>query len=165
MGEAVFGSQMGNVLTKLTVVLAVVFLANTTVLAIIGKKPNTGTLTDTMPASTPPAVGGPPQSQPGQFGGTPGQAPVGLPPAVAPAPAPAPVPVEVPADAWAPIDGTGDGNVPTPIEGASALGPEQPQAAFSPEQETLGVLDQAPLEVPEVEPVVIDGDDTTVQPD
>ena len=29
VGEAIFGSRMGNVLTKATVVLAVIFLANT----------------------------------------------------------------------------------------------------------------------------------------
>ena len=33
MGESLFGTQMGNVLTKATVVLAVIFLVNTTVLA------------------------------------------------------------------------------------------------------------------------------------
>ena len=33
--EAVFGGQMGNVLTRTTVILAVVFLANTTLLAIL----------------------------------------------------------------------------------------------------------------------------------
>ena len=32
VGEAIFGSRMGNVLTKATVVLAVIFLANTIVL-------------------------------------------------------------------------------------------------------------------------------------
>ena len=33
--EAVFGAQMGNVLTKSTVILAIVFLANTLVLSIL----------------------------------------------------------------------------------------------------------------------------------
>ena len=33
--EAVFGAQMGNVLTRATVVLAVIFLLNTTLLAIL----------------------------------------------------------------------------------------------------------------------------------
>ncbi len=36
VGETMFGSQAGNVLTRATVVLAVVFLANTTVLALVG---------------------------------------------------------------------------------------------------------------------------------
>ena len=36
MGESMFGAQMGNVLTKTTVILAIVFLLNTTLLALIG---------------------------------------------------------------------------------------------------------------------------------
>lgn len=36
MGESLFGSQVGNVLTKTTVILAAVFLVNTTLLAILG---------------------------------------------------------------------------------------------------------------------------------
>ena len=35
MGESLFGAGVGNVLTKITVVLAIVFLANTTLLALI----------------------------------------------------------------------------------------------------------------------------------
>jgi preprotein translocase subunit SecG len=35
MGETLFGSRAGNVLTKITVVLAFIFLANTTVLGIL----------------------------------------------------------------------------------------------------------------------------------
>lgn len=38
--EAVFGAQMGNVLTRATVVLAVLFLANTTLLTVL--RPNGG---------------------------------------------------------------------------------------------------------------------------
>ena len=33
--EAVFGAQMGNVLTRTTVILAAIFLINTTILAIL----------------------------------------------------------------------------------------------------------------------------------
>lgn len=36
VGEALFGAQAGNVLTKTTVVLATIFLLNTTVLALMG---------------------------------------------------------------------------------------------------------------------------------
>lgn len=36
MGESLFGSQAGNVLTRSTVVLAVIFLVNTTLLALLG---------------------------------------------------------------------------------------------------------------------------------
>ena len=35
VGETLFGSRAGNVLTRITVVLGIVFLANTLVLAII----------------------------------------------------------------------------------------------------------------------------------
>ena len=35
MGEAVFGARMGNVLTRVTVVLAAIFLLNTTVLSVL----------------------------------------------------------------------------------------------------------------------------------
>ncbi|NQT94672.1 MAG: preprotein translocase subunit SecG [Lentisphaerae bacterium] len=35
MGESLFGAQMGNVLTRTTVILAIVFLANTTALSVI----------------------------------------------------------------------------------------------------------------------------------
>ena len=35
MGESLFGSRAGNVLTKITVVLSIVFLANTTLLGIM----------------------------------------------------------------------------------------------------------------------------------
>ncbi len=36
-GEAIFGSRMGNVLTKSTVILGTIFLVNTTILAYLGK--------------------------------------------------------------------------------------------------------------------------------
>jgi preprotein translocase subunit SecG len=36
MGESLFGSQVGNVLTRTTVILAIVFLVNTTLLAVVG---------------------------------------------------------------------------------------------------------------------------------
>ena len=36
MGESLFGAQVGNVLTKTTVILAVVFLLNTTALSLLG---------------------------------------------------------------------------------------------------------------------------------
>jgi len=36
VGEALFGAQAGNILTKTTAVLAVVFLVNTTILSLMG---------------------------------------------------------------------------------------------------------------------------------
>lgn len=38
MGEAFFGANMGNVLTKATVVLATIFLANTLTLSVLTSK-------------------------------------------------------------------------------------------------------------------------------
>ncbi|MFW6151795.1 MAG: preprotein translocase subunit SecG [Verrucomicrobiota bacterium] len=35
VGESIFGAQMGNVLTKTTVILAIIFFANTTLLAMM----------------------------------------------------------------------------------------------------------------------------------
>jgi preprotein translocase subunit SecG len=38
MGESLFGSQVGNVLTRTTVILGVVFLVNTALLAVLGSR-------------------------------------------------------------------------------------------------------------------------------
>lgn len=38
MGETLFGPQVGNVLTKTTVVLGIIFLVNTTLLAMLGTR-------------------------------------------------------------------------------------------------------------------------------
>ena len=54
--EAVFGGQMGNVLTRTTVILAVVFLANTTVLAILKPKGVSADVTDRFDAPAPDPV-------------------------------------------------------------------------------------------------------------
>lgn len=47
--EAVFGAQMGNVLTRATVVLAVVFLVNTAILAILKPTSRGGSLAERAP--------------------------------------------------------------------------------------------------------------------
>lgn len=104
--EAVFGGQMGNVLTRTTVILAVVFLVNTTVLAILKPKGVSADVTDRF-AEPPPAAAAAPAALP--------EAPlpdvaavddlldVSAPEAPAPAPAaeapeaPAPAPAEAPA--------------------------------------------------------------------
>lgn len=36
MGESLFGAQIGNIMTKITIILATVFLVNTAVLAMMG---------------------------------------------------------------------------------------------------------------------------------
>lgn len=57
MGETLFGSHIGNVLTKTTIILGIVFLVNTTVLAILGSKSNSGisSVTDSVPVAAAPA--------------------------------------------------------------------------------------------------------------
>ncbi len=47
--EAIFGAQMGNVLTRATVVLGVIFLLNTAVLAIIKPTGRRGSLAERTP--------------------------------------------------------------------------------------------------------------------
>ena len=68
MGEQLFGTQMGNVLTKATVILGIVFLINTTILAVLGTVRREASVTDgldtgpapmAMPAPLQPAPGGP----------------------------------------------------------------------------------------------------------
>ena len=46
MGESLFGAQVGNVLTKTTVIFGIIFLVNTTILAFIGTKVGGGILDD-----------------------------------------------------------------------------------------------------------------------
>lgn len=49
MGESVFGTSVGNVVTKTTVVLASVFLVSTLILAFISKyEPQTGSISDKL---------------------------------------------------------------------------------------------------------------------
>ena len=54
MGESLFGAQVGNVLTKVTVMLAAIFLANTTVLAYLSRNRAEGeSVTSKVEASSP----------------------------------------------------------------------------------------------------------------
>lgn len=55
MGEALFGARMGNVLTRVTVILGIVFLVNTTLLAFIGATRTRTSVTDAMPETSPAA--------------------------------------------------------------------------------------------------------------
>ncbi len=65
MGEAIFGSRMGNVLTKVTVVLAIVFLTNTILLTILTARRDiggSGSVVDkglVEPIAAPAPMGGP----------------------------------------------------------------------------------------------------------
>lgn len=53
MGESLFGSRAGNVLTKITVILALVFLANTTILGIMYTSGEERSLVESAPAPAP----------------------------------------------------------------------------------------------------------------
>ncbi len=104
MGEALFGAQMGNVLTKATVVLAAIFMATTTGLAYIGARAHpTSVVQKVKPVPAAPAAQTPPAPGPGQLTPSetptlpvgPGAAPVvGQPGPVEAVPAPAPLPTE-----------------------------------------------------------------------
>ena len=65
MGESIFGAQMGNVLTRATVVLAVIFLVTTTLLAMLGAR-DTGASSVVDGAPAPMAA----PAMPGGMGGS-----------------------------------------------------------------------------------------------
>jgi len=69
MGESLFGAQMGNVLTRSTVILAIIFLTNSLVLALLGANVRHRTVGDTIegtaPMSAPAIPGGTPAPTPG----------------------------------------------------------------------------------------------------
>lgn len=54
--EAVFGAQMGNVLTRATVILAVLFLANTTLIVALPRRARGGSLADRIQQTAAPAA-------------------------------------------------------------------------------------------------------------
>ena len=62
--EAVFGGQMGNVLTRTTVILAIVFLVNTTILAVLKPKGVSADVTDMFEAPPPPVSAVVPEAEP-----------------------------------------------------------------------------------------------------
>jgi preprotein translocase subunit SecG len=88
MGEAIFGAQMGNVLTRVTVILGFIFLTNTLVLAILSARKEGRSL---MEGAARPAT--PAAALPGDFSGAPPPAPA---PVAVPAETPAPAPAAAP---------------------------------------------------------------------
>lgn len=65
MGESLFGAQIGNVITKITVTLAIVFLVNTALLAVLQAGARGGSVTDSIAvqAPVPPPQQPPPMPQ------------------------------------------------------------------------------------------------------
>jgi preprotein translocase subunit SecG len=95
MGEQIFGTQAGNVLTKTTIVLGIVFLANTAALSVIyASGQGQRSVVDSVPVSAVPRPTAQPQgippAQPEQAQPTAPVAPVAAPAGTsAPQPAPA----------------------------------------------------------------------------
>jgi len=59
MGESLFGAQMGNVLTRTTVILAIVFLANTTALSVVGAMRRPTSVAERIKPTAPPVQAAP----------------------------------------------------------------------------------------------------------
>ena len=129
MGESLFGAQATNILQKITVVLATIFLVNTTLLAVLGSRRHRaggGSVTDNLPSAPPieqqqQALGpGPmgPMGTPLAPGGMPSVPMQALPDAPAPqagaAPEPAQVEVATPAPAPEPAPANDAGEKPAP---------------------------------------------------
>ncbi|MBT3296040.1 MAG: preprotein translocase subunit SecG [Verrucomicrobia bacterium] len=108
MGEALFGARMGNVMTKVTVILGIVFLVNTTLLAYIGASSRTVSVTDGV--APPPAV---PTAPATPMGGVPPLAP----------------PMDMPVDAVPAVDTTVAIPAPVVIDEAGATAPAVPVTA------------------------------------
>ena len=58
MSETIFGSRAGNILTKVTITLAIVFLANTTLLGIMYTTKDEGSIVDSAAIPSAPALPG-----------------------------------------------------------------------------------------------------------
>ena len=86
MGESLFGSQAGNFLTRTTVILAVIFLANTVLLGMIGVRRSTSNSVVDKVAPGKEAVAPMPQPQP--MAPVPASAPLAAPDFGTPAKAP-----------------------------------------------------------------------------
>jgi len=113
MGETLFGAQVGNVLTRTTVILAIVFLVNTTLLAVIGTTRRATSVADAI-EETSPIV---PAAAPAAPWASPAAPPAPIPTDAMPIPTPAPV---TPAE-------TDAGSPGTPIEVDTAPEGDLPQ--------------------------------------
>ena len=99
MGESIFGANVGNIVTRITVILGLVFLVNTIILTMIltasRGSASSGSVMDDVPSApaTAPGIPGLPPSREAP------SAPVAPAPAPMSAPAPASVPAPTPASA------------------------------------------------------------------
>jgi len=122
MGETLFGSRAGNILTKTTITLSIIFLANTALLGIMYTSKQERSLVDSAvvpsaPSSGPVAGGDqvPPPTQQGTLF-TPDQAP-----------APAPQVETVPIQSETVLETT-----PAPVEAAPAVQAPEPEPVTAP---------------------------------
>jgi preprotein translocase subunit SecG len=117
MGEALFGARMGNVLTRATVILGIVFLVNTTLLAYLGASNRRVSVTDdaVVPVPTAPAA---PRAAPESM------VPTDMPVEAAPVEA-APVAVEAPAPVEVDASGAAAPAEPVPVAAEPAPVPVQ----------------------------------------
>lgn len=76
MGEAIFGAQVGNVLTKATVVLGSLFLAVTLALSMLTGKGSVSVMDNVKPVAAPAMPAALPESLPAGGGSAPAEAPV-----------------------------------------------------------------------------------------
>lgn len=120
MGETLFGSQVGNVLTRVTVVLAIVFLVNTTVLALLGTQRVGGSVTDGIPVVAPSPV---PSSMPVDTSGFGGDIPMDIPDTTVDGGGAVAVP-DAPATPLLTVDGEGVEAVPAVADAPAATGGE-----------------------------------------
>lgn len=102
MGEQLFGSRTGNVLTRATIILACIFMATTTLLALTySRSGQTKSILEKKAASAPVSTPVTPTAAPGPMTPAPA-APVAVPTTPVAAPVEA-APVAVPAPAPAPV--------------------------------------------------------------
>lgn len=130
VGESLFGGQVGNVLTKATVVLATIFLVNTTILAVMGSHRSVGSVTDAVKPGAAAAAPAARDQQAGPAGGVqpmPG-APLEAQPAGPASDAQVAIPVApAPGAAAAPADAAALPQVPVPVPvPASESAPKAP---------------------------------------
>ncbi len=101
--DSLFGSRAGNVLTKATVILAIVFMANTVALAILFARTHDATLMDTHREPTPVTAQPDAPAEPDQVPpGTPATPPDTAPPVEAVPATEAPAEIGVPTESLPP---------------------------------------------------------------
>lgn len=102
MGETLFGSRAGNVLTKGTIILGIIFMANTVVLAVMFSGRRETSLMQSLPMTPAPVQAAPQQAIPAPEAGPMQSAPMQAEPAAEPVVMESPV--EAPAAVEAPVE-------------------------------------------------------------